>query len=54
MNRMSATASKVASGDSDIAKDATDMKEAQTAVRANVAVVRATDKMMGTLLDMVG
>ena len=53
MQRLDTTASKAASGDTDIAAQAVDLAQAKIQMRANVAVVRATNEMMGTLLDIL-
>jgi flagellar basal body rod protein FlgC len=54
MSRMNGVASKVASGDMDVAGQAVTMAEAKISMRANAAVIRTTNQMMGTLLDILG
>ncbi len=53
MTRLNDVAAQTASGDVDMASQAVDLARAKTQLRANAAVLRATNEMMGTLLDVV-
>ena len=54
MNQLGGVAAKAAAGDMDVSTQAVELAQAKTTMRANVAVVRAADQMMGTLLDILG
>ncbi len=54
MTRLNDVASQAASGDVDMASQAVGLARAKTQLRASAAVLRATNEMMGTLLDVVG
>lgn len=56
-NRLTASAQRVAAQDvrdtsTDLAKEAVEQISAQTDFKANAAVIKAADRMSGSLLDM--
>jgi len=53
MQRMGNVAAKAASGDMDVASQAVDLSQAKVQMQANAAVMRASNEMMGTLLDII-
>lgn len=53
VDRMSAVAEQTASGNADLIAAATDMSAARVQMAASVAVVRASNEMLGTLLDVM-